>query len=502
MTVSSRLRDIQELTSPYKSLHDSYVSNKREPKWSVSALLATGGLIVLGVLLAIVVIEKLRNENEINAALSPHHTPTCDHTVPNEQSSIVLVESFPLGMDYGRNASAGKSLDEAWKDLLSLATKQIDVASFYWSLTADDINVNSSADRAGREILEEFRALSSRNVSVRVVTSIPTVAPNSTDLQVLRENGIQIRRVNFGRLTKGILHTKFWIVDGKHVYIGSANMDWRALTQVKELGVVIYNSSVLAADLHKIFQSYWVMGQPNASIPDPWPSVYETFINQERPLQLNLSGAASQVYFTASPPAFCPDSRTQDLEAILSAIKGAEHFIHVAVMEFYPASKFFHHHGYWPVIEDALKRSAFERNVSVSLLVSCERETDPSVWPFLRSLDALHSPSDNINIAVRLFIIPVGNQSHIPYTRVNHNKYMVTDRVAYVGTSNWSADYFNTTAGVGLVVSQDALPSALPGNTFQEQLRAVFARDWSSRFAVPLAELRQNHDCIFSRHTP
>ncbi|XP_016122217.1 phospholipase D4-like, partial [Sinocyclocheilus grahami] len=102
----------------------------------------------------------------------------------------------------------------------------------------------------------------------------------------------------------------------------------------------------------------------------------------------------------ASPPVFCPDSRTRDLDAILSAIRGAQDFIHVAVMEFYPASKFFHHHGYWPVIEDALKRSAVDRNVSVCLLVSCGRETDPAVWPFIRSLDALHSPSDNINIAV------------------------------------------------------------------------------------------------------
>ena len=44
--------------------------------------------------------------------------------------------------------------------------------------------------------------------------------------------GVNVRRVNFGRLTGGILHSKFWIVDRKHVFIGSANMDWRALTQV------------------------------------------------------------------------------------------------------------------------------------------------------------------------------------------------------------------------------------------------------------------------------
>lgn len=166
-------------------------------------------------------------------------------------------------------------------------------------------------------------------------------------------------------------------------------------------------------------------------------------------------------------------------------------------MEYYPASKFFHHHGYWPVIEDALKRSAVDRNVSVCLLVSCGRESDPAVWPFIRSLDALHSPSDNINMAVRVFVIPEGNQSHIPYSRINHNKYMVTDTVAYVGTSNWSADYFNTTAGVGLVLSQDARRSS-----FHQQLRAVFDRDWSSRYSHPLADLHRVHDCAFSTSAP
>lgn len=35
-----------------------------------------------------------------------------------------------------------------------------------------------------------------------------------------------------GQLTRGVLHSKFWVVDGRHVYLGSANMDWRSLTQV------------------------------------------------------------------------------------------------------------------------------------------------------------------------------------------------------------------------------------------------------------------------------
>lgn len=34
------------------------------------------------------------------------------------------------------------------------------------------------------------------------------------------------------QFTGGVLHSKFWVVDGRHIYVGSANMDWRSLTQV------------------------------------------------------------------------------------------------------------------------------------------------------------------------------------------------------------------------------------------------------------------------------
>ena len=34
----------------------------------------------------------------------------------------------------------------------------------------------------------------------------------------------------------------------------------------------------------------------------------------------------------------------------------------------------------------------------------------------------------------RLFVVPANpSQKLIPYARVNHNKYMVTDKIAYIG---------------------------------------------------------------------
>lgn len=423
-----------------------------------------------------------------------------DHNSTTDQCSIILVESIPLGVTYDDqdNATVGIPLEQAWSDLISMATKHIEVASFYWTLTAEDVNVNSSMDIPGEGILEKLKDLPSRNVSVRVVASHPTVLSNSTDLKVLQENGVLVRVVDFGRLTKGVLHSKFWIVDKRHVFIGSANMDWRALTEVKELGVLIYNCTSLAEDLHKIFESFWAMGEPNSSLPMPWPSKYDTAFNIYHPLLVQDDNVSRRFYISGSPASFCPSSRTQDIEAIISAISEAEHFVDVAIMDYSPSSQFDHPKRYWPVIDDAIKRAAYERKVGIRLLVSCGRDSDPIMRLFLQSLDSLNSPTDDISIQVKLFIVPVGNETGIPFSRVNHNKYMVTDKLSYIGTSNWSKEYFYTTAGLGLVVSEHAPDPTQKNRTLHHQLKAVFNRDWNSKYSVELHDLGLNPDCALS----
>lgn len=46
------------------------------------------------------------------------------------------------------------------------------------------------------------------------------------------------------------------------------------------------------------------------------------------------------------------------------------------------------------------------------------------------------------HIPQRLYIVPVANETNIPYSRVNHNKYMVTDNMAYIGEL-WHSKMFN-----------------------------------------------------------
>lgn len=39
-----------------------------------------------------------------------------------------------------------------------------------------------------------------------------------------------------------MLHTKLWVIDKKHAYLGSANMDWRSLTQVSVQMSFMFNT--------------------------------------------------------------------------------------------------------------------------------------------------------------------------------------------------------------------------------------------------------------------
>ncbi|KAM6074341.1 PREDICTED: phospholipase D4-like [Chlamydotis macqueenii] len=413
----------------------------------------------------------------------------------NDSCSFELVENVPYDLAFEINSTAAKPLYQAWKRLLDIAQEQIHVASYYWSLTGKDINVNDSSSKQGEDILKRFERLLAENVSVYVAASIPTLATNSTDLKFLEEKGAHVKKIDFGRLAGGVLHSKFWIVDMKHIYIGSANMDWRSLSQVKEFGAVIYNCSCLAKDLWKTFSTYWDLGHANATIPFPWPLNYSTHINKHQPLEVEFNGMLTKAYFSASPPAFCPGGRTLDLFAITSTISEAQEFVYVSVMEYFPTSRFIHPERYWPAIDNALRRAAFDYRVQIRLLVSCWVHSDPAMLYYLRSLRALNNPRAHISVDVKLFIVPVLNHTNIPHGRVNHNKYMVTDKVAYIGTSNWSENYFINTAGVGLIIKQNSTNLQRHQLPIQKQLKNLFERDWNSKYAVNLEDVQGQKDC-------
>ncbi len=101
----------------------------------------------------------------------------------------------------------------------------------------------------------------------------------------------------------GVMHAKFLIVDGASFYLGSANFDWRSLTQVKEMGVRVRGCPLLATDLEKNFEAYWIAGQLNA-VPAEWPANLTTTYDYETPAKVSINGApgSGTLIFVTFPP--------------------------------------------------------------------------------------------------------------------------------------------------------------------------------------------------------
>lgn len=74
-----------------------------------------------------------------------------------------------------------------------------------------------------------------RKLKVRIV--VDAKQDKLSDTRILEEEGVaEVRRIDMEKLIGGgVLHTKMWLVDSKHFSVGSANLDWRSLTEVNSI---------------------------------------------------------------------------------------------------------------------------------------------------------------------------------------------------------------------------------------------------------------------------
>lgn len=431
--------------------------------------------------------------SRIDQPAEPQQVVPCE-----DQCIFTLVESIPENLTYSNGTPSHPSTFTGISQLLDLAQETIEIASYYWTLRSSDLPSPDGSSWQGEALFNSLmKAGKEKGIKIRIVQSQPDNPPVADTVDLANEAGAKVRTLNLTRLQGyGILHTKLWLIDRKHFYVGSANLDWRSFTQVKELGAVIRQCSCMAEDIGKIFDAYWYLAVPASKIPPVWPPSYNTQYNNNTPMAVTFNGTNFQSFMSSSPPGLCPSGRSHDGKTIVEIIDEAEQFVYIAVMDYFPTTQFTKPRIFWPDIDDALRRAAFNRKVEVKLLASYWNHTWDDMLMFLWSLDALrkyyHSDSYGyMSVEVKMFIVPAYTevQKNIPFSRVNHNKYMVTDKKAYIGTSNWSADYFKYTAGIGLVVGQPQSPAANGTVDIRQQLEHVFLRDWYSEHAFFLDQL-------------
>ncbi|XP_056616175.1 inactive phospholipase D5 [Triplophysa dalaica] len=386
---------------------------------------------------------------------------------------FVLVENIPE--DFSIPYKGTIPLNAGLHELLDQARRFVEIVSPWWALNSSKNEFLMPQAKQGEILFHRLTLLKSRSVSLRVVSGIS----DSSELNVLKKHGAEVHFVNMTVLTKGQMNSSFWVVDRKHMYIGSAAMDWRSFSTMKEFGLIIYNCSCLVMDLHRIFTLYRQL-QYKEFVPSIWSKKLTALYNKDKSLQLFLNDINAKAYISGSPDVFCPKERMKDIEAIFRVIQDAKTFIYISVPNYLPILKRTQI-KYWAQIDNMLREALIlKKNIKVCMLVSCWEQTDPLTFNFLWSLQSLCMDSINCSMEAKFFI--QREQSGGRLYGINHNRYMVTDNSVYLGNFDWVANEFVFNAGVGIVINQQNETNS----TVVEMMKAVFERDWNSQYSKTL----------------
>ncbi|WPB76650.1 phospholipase D-like domain-containing protein [Archangium violaceum] len=364
----------------------------------------------------------------------------------SELPGLELVESSPVEttLDHADIPDAW----QVWPEMVNGATRTLDVAQFYVS--------NAPGSRL-EPVIQAIEAAADRGVKVRVLAEekFYTQYPETLE-RLAKRPGIEVRRLDTAKVFGGgVLHAKYFVVDGREAYLGSQNFDWRSLEHIQELGLRIRVPEVVRS-MADIFEQDWALAvgaaAPRAAaVGGPFPASY--------------AGSTMQVTPAHSPERYLPDPATWDLPKLVKLIDGAKRSVRVQLLTYKAKGR---DGSPFPELEEALKRAA-ARGVKVELLLADWGKRKGTI----EGLQALHAPP---GLTVKLVTIPQWSGGFIPFARVVHAKYMVVDgEQAWVGTSNWERDYFTQSRNVGVIVE---------GEAFANQLERFFQDTWTSPYTT------------------
>lgn len=374
-------------------------------------------------------------------------------SLPQGAPTVELVESWPSGTDLDhadiRDASA------VWLEAIDGARTSIDLAQFY----ASEKPGAGSTSRLTAIVVAIERA-AARGVRVRGLfdAKFHATYPETID-RLGHAPGAEMRLLDLKPLTGGVLHAKYFVVDGRITFVGSQNLDWRSLEHIQELGVLVDSAPIAAAFL-EVFDRDWRIAGGKGE--EPGSRAADAF-----PLRGGEGADAFAITPVYSPIELAPDPRLWDLPRIVALIDGARTTVRLQLLTYKMTGR---DGTYFEDLENALRRAA-ARGVKVQLLLAdwCQRRG---------TIEGLQALEPLPNVEVKLVTIPQAAEGFVPFARVVHAKYLAVDaRAAWVGTSNWEKDYFHASRNLGLVIEGGALP---------RRLDAFFLDGWNGPYAKPV----------------
>jgi len=359
---------------------------------------------------------------------------------------------------------------DVWPQVLGDAKSSIEVASFYFSRKGDGEDAGGPDEVEDRllESLSALEAAATRGIRLRTLAdskfnkTYPEVPAWLAALP-----GAEGRILDAAGHWDGVLHAKYFLVDDRILYIGSQNWDWRALSQIHELGVLA-DHPWLGGQLKAVFDMDWALAgvpAPDQAAPAD-PAAYP----KQKPLAdlptadlLTADGDTVRALLAASPARALPNGVPWDLPLLVEMIDGAEQSVRLQLLSYDVSGRDRH---FFPDLDNAL-RGAAARGVQVQIILSNWSKSKYKL-PWVKSLAAVR------NLDVKFSNIPEHSQGFIPFARVEHPKYLTVDgAVSWVGTSNWSRNYFHGSRNVGLI---------LQGAGGAEPLQRFFDQSWNGPY--------------------
>jgi len=342
----------------------------------------------------------------------------CAVALPAERpADIEVVTTIPV--ETSIDGAGTRAASAVWPEMINGARRTLDIAEFYLA---------SEKGEALEPVIEAVLAAGRRGVNVRILSDAGMARTYPETLALVRgKPGIEVRLFDWKKIHGGILHAKYFVVDGSESFIGSQNFDWRALSHIHETGLRI-RSPLFALALTRIFEMDWAFNGGDI----------RAYGHKSALSPLRFSDDARLL---ASPNGFNPYGVWSALGPLVGLLDKARRKVTVQLLSYSVATP----KGRFLLIDEALRRAA-GRGVKVSLLVS-DWNLKPSQITGLKELARVP------NIEVRFAVIPPAQRGFIPYARVIHSKVMrVDDDVCWVGTSNWGYEYFYESRNVEVLL--------------------------------------------------
>ncbi len=376
---------------------------------------------------------------------------------------IQLVESVPVQTTLGLEETARTF--PVWYQMIKGAEKSIDMEIFYLS------------DKAGTAldtIVQAMVKVARQGVQIRIIVDARMAGtyPETPD-SLNGVPNISVRRISLYDDKGGVMHAKYFIVDDRQVFLGSQNMDWRALEHIHELGIRVENTK-LAVLIKQIFDLDWqISRESDQTAPSTLPALPAgMMINRSNPLRLQNEGEEERLlYPTFSSPFMMYPEMSWDETEIVRLIDSAKTRVEVQLLSYSPVSR----GHFFSIIDNAIRRAA-ARGVTVRMILSNWNTRQPGIQ-YLKSLQVVP------NIEIRISTIPQWSGGFIPFARVEHCKYLVVDSsLVWLGTSNWSYSYFNSSRNLGLVLESPAT---------NDLVHRIFLKSWDSGYCKTLDVCRE-----------